>query len=326
MRTNIYKNQTGVLVTSPSGYSSPGKHRSFTKNLKRDWQFYLLLIPPLVIILIFKFAPLLGLSVAFLDYDPIGGFAGAKFIGFDAFKEIFSSKDFYIVLRNTLTLNILDLVTGFPAPIILAIILNEVGNRYFKKITQTILYLPHFLSWVVIASIAYQLFSPNSGIVNILINSFGGQSVPFLTEKWHWLLTYNLIGVWQSMGWGTIIYLASITGISLDLYEAATVDGAGRWAKIWHITLPSLKPTIITMLILALGRLLGISFERPYTLGNSIVMNFSDVISTYVYRIGLQSYRYNIATAVGLFQSVVGFIMVIGANQITKKLGETELL
>ena len=184
-----------------------------------------------MIILIFKFAPLLGLSVAFLDYDPIGGFAGAKFIGFDAFKEIFSSKDFYIVLRNTLTLNILDLVTGFPAPIILAIILNEVGNRYFKKITQTILYLPHFLSWVVIASIAYQLFSPNSGIVNILINSFGGQSVPFLTEKWHWLLTYNLIGVWQSMGWGTIIYLASITGISLDLYEAATVDGAGRWAK-----------------------------------------------------------------------------------------------
>ena len=285
--------------------------KGFKYYLRRDWQLYVLLFFPLAFAIVFKFLPLLGLSVAFLNYDVVGGFERAKFIGFDAFKEIFKMKDFYIALRNTIVLNGLDLIIGFPAPIILAILLNEIRNKYFKRISQTVLYLPHFLSWVIIAGIFYQLLSPSTGFVNVLIMRHGGESIPFLTEKWHWLVSYCLIGVWQSMGWGTIIYLAAITGINADLYEAATVDGAGRWRKIWNITLPCIRSTIVVMLIMSLGRILGISFERPYTLDNPLVRDFSDVISTFVYRVGLQSHRYNIATAVGLFQSVVGLIPFI---------------
>ena len=239
---------------------------------------------------------------------------------------VFEMKDFYIALRNTIVLNGLDLIIGFPAPIILAILLNEIRNKYFKRISQTVLYLPHFLSWVIIAGIFYQLLSPSTGFVNVLIMRHGGESIPFLTEKWHWLVSYCLIGVWQSMGWGTIIYLAAITGINADLYEAATVDGAGRWRKIWNITLPCIRSTIVVMLIMSLGRILGISFERPYTLDNPLVRDFSDVISTFVYRVGLQSHRYNIATAVGLFQSVVGLIFVFASDKFAKLMGEDGII
>lgn len=294
--------------------------------LKRDWQLYVLLIFPLAFALVFKFLPFFGLSIAFLDYDVVGGFENAKFIGFDAFIEVFKMKDFYIALRNTIMLNGLDLIVGFPAPIILAICLNEIRNKYFKRVSQTILYLPHFLSWVIIAGIFYQLLSPTTGYINILLTRHGADSIPFLTEKWHWLVSYCLIGVWQSMGWGTIIYLAAITGINGDLYEAATVDGAGRWRKIWNITIPCIRSTIVVMLIMSLGRILGISFERPYTLDNPLVRDFSDVISTFVYRVGLQSHRYNIATAVGLFQSVVGLIFVFGSDKIAKLMGEDGII
>lgn len=306
--------------------TSKKDNKGFKYYLKRDWQLYLLLVFPLAFAIVFKFMPLMGLSVAFLDYDVVGGFEKAKFIGFDAFIEIFKMKDFYIALRNTILLNGLDLIVGFPAPIILAIFLNEIRNKYFKRVTQTVLYLPHFLSWVIIAGIFYQLLAPTTGYVNILINRAGGESIPFLTEKWHWLVSYCLIGVWQSMGWGTIIYLAAITGINGDLYEAATVDGAGRWRKIWYITLPCIRPTIVVMLIMNLGKILGISFERPYTLDNPLVRDFSDVISTFVYRVGLQSHRYNIATAVGLFQSVVGLIFVFASDKFAKVMGEDGII
>lgn len=223
-------------------------------------------------------------------------------------------------------LNGLDLIIGFPAPIILAILLNEIRNKYFKRISQTVLYLPHFLSvgnhcWYILSALIIGL-----RVVNVLIMRHGGESIPFLTEKWHWLVSYCLIGVWQSMGWGTIIYLAAITGINADLYEAATVDGAGRWRKIWNITLPCIRSTIVVMLIMSLGRILGISFERPYTLDNPLVRDFSDVISTFVYRVGLQSHRYNIATAVGLFQSVVGLIFVFASDKFAKLMGEDGII
>ena len=298
--------------------SSPG----IMFYLKRDWQLYVLILFPLLFAIVFKFLPMLGLSIAFLDYKPIRGFSGSEFIGFDVFKQIFTSKDFYVSLRNTLVLNLLDLAAGFPAPIILAILLNEITCKWYKKLTQTVLYLPHFLSWVIIAGLAYQLFSPQSGFVNVMIQRMGGNMVPFLTEKYHWVVSYILIGVWQSMGWGTIIYLAAITSISGDLYEAATVDGAGRWRKIWNITLPCIKPTIVVMLIMALGRIMGTNFERPYTLSNPMVTEFSDVIATYVYRMGLQQNRYNIATAVGLFQSLVGVVLVLAADKFSKLIGE----
>lgn len=286
--------------------------------LKRDWQLYLLLLIPMLFIVIFKFLPMMGLSIAFLDYKPIKGFAGSEFIGFDVFKDIFTSKDFYKALKNTLVLNFLDLLIGFPAPIILAILLNEIRIKWFKKITQTVLYLPHFLSAVIVAGLCYQLFASHSGSINILL----GKNIPFLEEEYHWITTYVLSGVWQSMGWGTIIYLAAITGIDGSLYEAATVDGAGRWRKIWNITLPCIKGTIVVMLIMQLGRIMGSSFERPYTLSNPLVQNVSDVIATFVYREGLSNRHYNVATAVGLFQSLVGLVLVLASDKFAKVLGE----
>ena len=317
-----YKEEGGIFLSKKEIELKARAKKGIGYYLRRDWQLYVLLAIPFALVIIFKYLPLGGLSIAFLDYKPIKGFAGSEFIGFEVFKKVFQSRDFYVALKNTLLLNILDLIIGFPAPIILAIFLNEIRCKWFKRTTQTILYLPHFLSWVIIAGLAYQLFAPLSGYVNVLITRMGGQAVPFLTEKYHWVVMYILIGVWQSMGWGTIIYLAAITGIDAELYEAATVDGAGRWRKIWNITLPCLKSTIIVMLIMNLGRIMGSSLERPYTLSNPMVKQCSDVIATYVYRVGLQNSQYNIATAVGFFQSLVGVVLVLIADRTAKLMGE----
>lgn len=313
----IMKSQTKALTPEKAA-----KKKGLLYYLKRDWELYLLLAVPTAFVIIFKFLPMFGLSIAFMDYKPIKGFAGSEFVGLDIFKKIFTSPDFYVSLKNTLLLNILDLIVGFPAPIILAILINEIRCKWYKKVTQTVLYLPHFLSWVIIAGLAYQLFAPGSGYINILIKSMGGEPIPFLTEKWHWLVSYVLIGVWQSMGWGTIIYLAAITGIDAELYEAATVDGAGRWRKIWYITLPCIKSTVIVMLIMSLGRIMGSSLERPFTLSNPMVTEISDVIAVYVYKVGLGNNQYSIATAVGLFQSVVGVVLVFIADRVAKLFGE----
>lgn len=290
---------------------------------QKDFVLYLMLVIPMAFLFLFSYRPMYGLIIAFKDYDVIRGFADSPWIGLDIFKEIFRSADFYKVLRNTLVLNGLDLLTGFPVPILLAILLNEVRIKWFKKLSQTLLYMPHFLSWVIVSGIMYQLLAPKTGFINILITSFGGKSVPFLTDKLYWVFSYNVIGIWHGAGWGTIIYLAAITGINSELYEAAVVDGAGRLRKIWHITLPGIRPTIVVLLIINLGRIMASSFDRPYTLSNPMVMDYADVISTYVYRAGLQSVRYNLATAVGLFQSLVGFVLVLLANFIAKKSGES---
>ncbi|HEY5560407.1 MAG TPA: ABC transporter permease subunit [Clostridiaceae bacterium] len=293
----------------------------FIYYLKRDKFLYLLLLLPITYFIIFKYGPLYGVLIAFKDYNIFQGVLKSKWIGLTAFKELFAMADFYKVVRNTLMLNGLDLIVGFPAPIILAIILNELKNLTFKKTTQTLLYLPHFLSWVIVGDISYQIFSSN-GLVNGVIKSLGGTAVPFLSDKWHWLATYLGIGVWQSIGWGTIIYLAAITGIGKELYEAAEVDGADRLRRIWHITLPCIKPTVIILLILQLGRMVSIGFDRPFIIGNPLVQDFSDVISTFVYRVGLGSGDFTRATAVGLFQSVVSLIFLLGANFIAEKSGE----
>lgn len=315
--------------TSQAAVSAKNK-KGFGFYLKRDWELYVLIAIPLAFIVIFKLLPLLGLVIAFMDYNPILGFSGSEFVGLGVFKEMFSSPEFYKALRNTIILNIFDLVCGFPMPIILAIMLNEITCKWYKKLTQTLLYLPHFLSWVIISAIAYQLFSPSTGIVNIIIGTLSGSDgsalIPFLTEKWHWAVMYILLAVWQSMGWGTIIYLAAITGINNDLYEAADIDGAGRWGKIWHVTLPGIKPTIIVMLIMALGRLMGSNFERVQALSNTNVTDFSEVIATYVYRVGLGSNRFNISTAVGLFQGIVGLILVLLSDRASKAMGEGGLV
>ncbi len=290
--------------------------------IKRDWILYALLVVPMVFLYLFFYRPMYGLQLAFKEYSITSTISASPWVGFDVFKEIFSMREFPLVLRNTLGLSLLDLVFGFPAPILLAILLNEISSKWFKKTSQTLLYLPHFLSWVIIASIMYQLFAPQSGLVNILITKMGGEFVPFLTENIHWVITYVLVGVWQNVGWGTIIYLATIAGINSELYEAAVVDGAGRFGKIWHITLPGLKSTIIVLLIINLGRIMGSSFDRSMNMANPLVMDVANVISIYVYDVGLKSLRFNVATAVGLFQSVIGFILVLLTNFIAKRAGE----
>lgn len=294
--------------------------------LRRDWQLYLLLMIPLGFVLVFKYAPMSGLVLAFKDYKIARGFWGSEWVGLQVFQDIFARPDFARAVRNTLMLNGLDLLFSFTMPIILALLLNEIKSVKFKRVNQTVLYLPHFLSWVIIGAIAYQLLGHGSGVVNNVIESLGGTRIPFLQEDTNWLISYLAIGVWQSMGWGSIIYLASISSINPEMYEAATVDGAGRWRKMWNVTLPSIRVTIVTLLILNLGRVMDGSFERVFALLNKATTEYTTTIPVLVYRWGIESGNFSRATALGLFQAVIGLVLVIIADRVAKKLGEDGLI
>lgn len=305
-----------------------GPKQTWKQAFKRDWQLYLLLLFPLTMVAVFNYAAYPGLRMVFMDYKPALGYEMSQWVGLGTFKKIFQDSDFIRALKSSIVFNLLDLLVGFPMPIILALMLNELRYPRFKKVTQTVLYLPHFLSWVIIGSVAYTMFRPSSGLVNIALMNAGiiEQGIPFLTEKYHWAVTYLLIGVWQGMGWGTIIYLAAITGISGELYEAAMIDGAGRWKRMWHITLPGIKSTVVTLLIMNLGRVMGSNYERLREFGNTQVRDFQYQLAVYIYDKGLSGGKYSMATAVGLFQSVVGLILVLLADKAAKKLGEDGLL
>ncbi|MDR1971431.1 MAG: ABC transporter permease subunit [Treponema sp.] len=289
---------------------------------KRTWILYLMLLIPMLFFLIFRYVPMTNIVIAFKDYNLFRGVWDSPWVGGKWFAQAFASRDFGNALRNTLVLNLLDLVVGFPAPIILAILLNELTWRTYKKFTQTVVYLPHFLSWIIISGIAAQLFAPSSGVINIMLGRLGIGPIDFLMNNSLWIGTYVGLGVWKEMGWGTIIYLAAITSINPEIYEAAEVDGAGRWGKIWHVTLPGLRPTIVVLLIMNLGRILGSEFDRPYTLANPRVMQVADVISTMVYRVGIRSQQFSYTAAIGLFQSAVCVIFLLAANAMAKKIGE----
>lgn len=313
------------MTSGSTGVRRDLRKQSLRRTLRQDWELYLLLLLPIAFVLLFKYGSYTGLVVAFKDYKILKGFGASDWVGFQNFVKVFNTRDFSRALRNTLLLNGLDLLFGFPAPILLALMLNEVRNRYFKRVTQTLLYLPHFLSWVIIGAIAYQLFGL-SGIVNSLIESGGGKAIPFLQENSHWLVSYVVIGVWQTMGWGTIVYLAAITSISPELYEAAIVDGANRLQQTLHVTLPSIRATIVTLLIMNLGRIMGGSFERVHSLMNVATTEYTYTIPVLVYRWGLESGKYSQATALGLFQSVIGLALVLLSDRIAKRLGEDGLL
>ncbi|GIO54422.1 ABC transporter permease [Paenibacillus cineris] len=310
-----------AVLDSSRKYGAAKRKNNFLYYIRRDGLLYFLLLLPMAYILIFKYAPIYGLVMAFQDYNIFEGIRGSEWVGLDVFRFIFEQDSFYRALKNTLVLNVLDLIAGFPAPILLAILLNEVRQAKFKKMTQTVLYLPHFLSWVIIGGMVYLMFS-NGGMINNFLSSFGLEKIEFLSRKIPWLITYIAVGVWQNIGWGTIIYLAAITGINRELYEASDIDGCSRLRKMWHITLPGIKSTINILLILQIGRMVSIGFDRPFVMGNSLVSDYSDVISTFVYRVGISSGDFSQATAVGLFQSVVGLILLLSANFVAKKLGE----
>ncbi|MDE1549686.1 ABC transporter permease [Jeotgalibaca caeni] len=296
--------------------------------IKKDWQLYLLLAVPVTFLIVFNYATYPGLRMVFMDYKPIKGFEGSEWVGLDIFRKIFNDADFIRALRNSIVFNVLDLIVGFSVPIILALIINEVRLKRFKRVSQTVLYLPHFLSWAIIGSVAYLLFKPTTGLVNVLLMNMGWieNGIPFLTEKYNWAITYLLIGVWQSMGWGTIIYLAAITSINGELYEAAMIDGANRWKRMWYITLPGIRGTIITLLIMNLGRVMGSNLERLAVFDNTRVRDFQYQLAVYIFQKGLGGGKFSEATAVGLFQSLVGLALVLIADRVAKKMGEDGLI
>lgn len=317
-----------MSVIQPSLSRKERKHVggiSFKQYMRRYGTLYIMLLVPVVFFIIFRYAPMAYILSAFKKNNiikPPWEVAWAGNNGFEWFIKAFKDRDFLYALRNTVTLNLLDLFIGFPAPIILALLLNELTFKRFKRITQTVVYLPHFLSWIIISGLALRLFAPNDGLVNILLNRAGLESIHFLDDSGNWVGTYIALGVWKEAGWNTIIYLAAITGISPELYEAAAVDGAGRFRKIWHVTLPGLRSTIITLLIMNLGRILGSEFDRPYALSNKLVTDASNVLSIYVYQRGIKGSQFSLSTAVGLFQSVVGVFFILGANKVANKFGE----
>lgn len=260
--------------------------------------------------------------IGFKDYSIGKGILGSEWVGFDNFIRLFKTPNFFTILRNTIGLNVLNLVFGFPAPIILSILINEVNCKAYKRTVQTILYVPHFVSWVILGGIIIQLTSINGPISVGLSKLFGMAPKSFISDPASWIVIYIISGIWQSVGWGTIIYLAAITNVDSQLYEAARIDGANKFQQIINVTLPCISSTVVTMLILRMGSMLSVGFEQIYMLQNSAVFDVSDVISTYEYRVGLEQRQYSLTTALGFFKGVVGLILVFGTNTIAKKLGE----
>lgn len=293
--------------------------------MKNHWQLYAMLLVPVVYMILFRYKPMLGVVVAFKKFNVFQGIWDSPWVGLANFKEAFTSADFWNALKNTLILNIGDLIIGFPIPIFLAVFLNELRSSRIRKTTQTLLYLPNFLSWVIISGIVTQLFS-TSGLVNNVINAMGMESVSFLSSPFIWRFIYWFFGVWQGAGYSLIVYLAALMATDASLGEAAYIDGATRLQRIWHVTLPQISSTITVLLIMQVGKLVTISFDRPYMMGNTLVKSASDVISTYVYSVGLAAGRFDFATAVGLFQTVVGIVLVLAANAAIKKMGQEGII
>ncbi|GFZ82770.1 sugar ABC transporter permease [Paenibacillus marchantiophytorum] len=292
--------------------------------VKNKW-LYILFLPALVWYILFAYWPMFGLVVAFEKYNVVKGIMGSKWVGLQNFKDIFSDIYFTQLLKNTFLLSLNSLIFGFPIPIVLALCFNEVRHMMFKKVAQTISYLPYFISTVIVCGLAITFLSPSTGIVNAIIGKFGFESTYFLQEPKYFRTIYVIVGVWQTMGFSAILYIAALAGISPELYEAAKIDGANRWKQLCYITFPSLIPTITIMLILSLGNMLNADFEKIILLYNPTIYETADVLNTYVYRKGLLDANYSYATAIGLFQGVVGFVLVLGANWLSKKANGTSL-
>jgi putative aldouronate transport system permease protein len=277
-------------------------------------------------IFVFSYLPMCGIIIAFKNYRYDKGIFGSEWVGFKYFVEAFQKVEFWKSVKNTLIINLGDLLFCWPFPIFLAIVMSEMSRKSLAKWTQTILYIPHFLSNVIIFGIIFQVFGPTGAVNNVLRALGNTETIGFLTNVTSWRLIYWGSAIWEGAGYGMIVYLAAIAGINTELYDAAYMDGAGRWKRIWHITLQQLKPTIVTILVMNLGRIMNISFEKPYLMSNAVVRDEVQVISTYVYSVGLQAGRYDYAAAVGIFQSVVALVMVLTANWAAKKLGEEGIM
>ena len=302
-----------------------GRLAAVGNHFKREWQLYLLLAPTVIWMLLFLYKPMYGLQIAFKDYSIFRGFEGSPWIGWEHFQTLFGNDQFIRAVRNTIIISAYGLLIGFPVPIALALMFNEVLNAWFKKAAQTIVYLPHFISSVIIAGIVITAFSPSAGIVNTVMGWLGMDPIYFLTKPEWFRPIFIGTGIWQEAGFQSIVYLAAIAGVSPTLYESAVVDGASRWQMMWKITLPSILPTIIIMLIIRIGNILEVSFEMIILLYQPATYETGDVVNTFIYRQGIQGGQYDLAAAAGLFNAVVAFVLVISANTISKRFSRTSL-
>ena len=304
------------------------KQSSFFYRVKKDWMrnrsLYLMIIPVLIFFILFHYKPMYGAIIAFKDYTPALGIAESPWVGWDNFTRFFSSVYFGRLIRNTILLSFYSLLFGFPAPIILALLLNEVKNKKFKGLTQTVTYLPHFISMIVVTGMLVD-FSMTSGLFNDIIELFGGERSPLLQNPDLYRTIYIASGIWQEIGWGSIIYLSALSGVDSQLYEAAQIDGAGKWKQLIHVTLPGIAPTIIIMFILKMGTLMNMGYEKTILLYNPATYETADIISSYIYRIGLLEQDWSYSTAIGLFNSVINLGLLLLTNKIARKCGETSL-
>lgn len=303
---------------------SKERKKAIKKTLS-NWQLYMMIVPAFLFIIIFEYFPMYGVQIAFRDFNFKDGITGSPWVGFENFERLFNSYWFPIIFKNTIVLSGLRLLMGFPLPIIFALMVNEVHNGKIKKWIQTVSYAPHFISTVVMCGMIILLLTPETGLINIIIQLFGGESISFMQEPGMFKWIHVLSGIWQGTGWSAIIYFAALSGVDKSLLEAAEIDGANRLQRILHINLPVLAPTIMIQLILSMGSILSVGYQKILLLQNTMNLNASEVISTYVYKVGLQNYQYSFSTATNLFNSVVNCIMLITVNSIVKKLTKTSL-
>ncbi|WP_081543076.1 ABC transporter permease [Streptococcus pneumoniae] len=291
------------------------------EHIQKYWILYLMMIPATVLLILFTYGPMYGIIMAFQDFTVFKGYTGSPFVGLKHFQRLFSDPLFYRLFKNTFMVGVLDFLFSFPAPLIFALILNEVRKVRFKSVVQSISYLPHFIPLVVMVGIIFELFG-SYGIINSLLSSLGMEPISFFTKSEWFLPLYIVSGVWKTIGWGSIIYMGALTNIDSTLYEAADMDGANRWHKMWHVTLPSLRPTVVTLFILNAGGIMQVGFEKVFLMSSPATYEVSDVLSTYVYRQGILNSDFSYSAAVGLFNNIVALLFVLLANKIAKKLGE----
>ncbi|WP_282172286.1 ABC transporter permease [Cytobacillus firmus] len=300
------------------------KKRIKFKKILSNYQLYLFLLPALIYFIVFHYVPMYGVLIAFKDFVATKGIMGSPWVGFKHFERFFDSYQFWTLIKNTLGLSITQLIVGFPLPIFLALMLNQIRSERYKRFVQTVVYAPHFISVVVLAGMIYVFFS-NNGLINNIILIFGGDPISFMAKPEWFKPLYIASGVWQETGWAAIIYLAALAGVSPELHEAAVMDGANKWQRIFHVDIPAIMPTAVILLILSVGNIMNIGFEKAYLLQTPMNQPAAEIIPTYVYKMGLQQAQYSFAAAVGLFNSVINLILLIAVNKFAKKLSGTGL-
>mgnify|MGYP004604177025 CR=1 FL=1 len=301
------------------------KKKSLSSQFRRDWDLYLLLAPGVIWFLMFAYRPMAGLITAFYDYNLFKGISGSTFVGFNNFKEFLTGPDFLRTIKNTVMIALYQMLICFPIPIILAIAITEMKSKFVSKLTQTATFLPHFISVVVVCSMVINFLSPSTGIFNIFRRKMGLEEIYFMVQPKYFRMIYTLMTLWMNAGFNSIVYIAALMGIDPQLYEAAVIDGAGKWKKILHVTIPGILPTVVTMFVMNIGKMVKVGYESILLLYQPVTYPVADVISTYSYRMGMQNGNFGLATAAGIFEAVIALIMVVAANKISKKLTENSI-